>query len=51
MIKPKNKQDKIKLQPDWKNEPTYENLKADYDNSSSFHEEYKKKLLQYEIRS
>lgn len=48
MLKPKNSQEKTKLQPDWKNEPTYENLKADYDNSSSFHEEYKKKLLQYE---
>ncbi len=37
-----------KLQPNWSNEPTYQDLKNDLENSSSFHEEYKKKLLQYE---
>ena len=47
MVHAKNKTDKVKLQPGWANEPTYEDLKADYDNSSSFHEDYKKKLLQY----
>ena len=47
MVHAKNKTDKVKLQPGWTNEPTYEDLKADYDNSSSFHEDYKKKLLQY----
>lgn len=36
------------LQPNWQNEPTYQDLKNDYDNSSSFHEELKRKLLQYE---
>ena len=47
MVHAKNKTDKVKLQSGWANEPTYEDLKADYDNSSSFHEDYKKKLLQY----
>lgn len=31
----------------WTNEPTCQDLKNDYDNSSSFHEDYKAKLLQY----
>jgi len=48
MTHAKTKTDKVKLQPGWANEPTYEDLKADYDNSSSFHGEYKAKLLQYE---
>lgn len=48
MLKPENSKDTEKLQPTWTNEPKYADLKADYDNSSSFHEEYKKKLLQYE---
>ena len=47
-MKQKTKKDKLKLQSTWSNEPDYEDLKADYDNSSSFHEEYKNKLLQYE---
>jgi len=32
----------------WANEPSCADLKNDYDNSSSFHEEFKKRLLQYE---
>lgn len=36
------------LQPNWQNEPSLEDLRNDYKNSSSFHEEHKKKLLQYE---
>lgn len=43
-----NKQEMKRLQPDWANEPTCADLKKDYDNSSGFHEEFKKKLLQYE---
>ena len=43
----KPKDEVKKLQPTWTNEPTYADLKKDFDNSSSFHEEYKKKLLQY----
>lgn len=31
----------------WANEPKCSDLKNDYDNSSSFHEEYKSKLLNY----
>lgn len=47
MKEPKIKSDKIKLQPSWLKEPTYEDLKNDLDNASGFHEEYKRKLLQY----
>ena len=47
-MKQETKKDKIKLQSTWSNEPSYEDLKADYDNSSGFHEDYKQKLLQYE---
>lgn len=32
----------------WENEPTFQDLKNDLDASSSFHEDYKAKLLQYE---
>jgi hypothetical protein len=33
---------------DWLKEPTYQDFKNDLENSSSFHEDYKKRLLQYE---
>jgi len=36
-----------KLHPNWSNEPTVEDLRSDLHASSSFHEDYKKKLLQY----
>ena len=48
MKEPKNKADKIKLQPKWLNEPIYTDLKNDLDSAAGFHEEYKRKLLQYE---
>ena len=41
-----NKKQSVKLTK-WANEPTCQDLKNDYDNSSSFHEDYKAKLLQY----
>ncbi len=46
MIKSKNKESVEKL-TNWENEPGIEDLRNDYNNSSSFHEEFKKKLLQY----
>ena len=46
-MKQETKKTKVKL-TNWKNEPTCQDLKNDYDNSSSFHEDYKAKLLQYE---
>ena len=45
-MKQKSKNSAVKL-TSWKNEPTCQDLKNDYENSSSFHEEYKRKLLQY----
>ena len=45
-MKQKTKKSEVKLTK-WKNEPTCKDLKNDYENSSSFHEEYKRKLLQY----
>lgn len=42
----KHNKDKVKL-TSWANEPTCQDLKNDYEKSSSFHEEYKRKLLQY----
>lgn len=47
MIKQRNKTVPEKL-TDWLKEPSYQDFKNDLENSSSFHEEYKKKLLQYE---
>lgn len=47
MIKQRNKAVPEKL-TDWLKEPSYQDFKNDLENSSSFHEEYKKKLLQYE---
>lgn len=44
----KNK-DNNKLQPTWKNEPTCEDLKSDYDAAESSHETYKEKLLKWEL--
>ena len=38
-----------KLQPTWKNEPTCEDLKSDYDAAESSHEAYKEKLLKWEL--
>ena len=43
-----NNKEVKRLQPSWKNEPTFQDLKNDLDASSSFHEDYKAKLLQYE---
>lgn len=37
-----------KLQPDWSNEPTYEDLANDLEQSSGFMEDYRKKLLEYD---
>lgn len=48
MIKKKLKSDKATSLTTWAQEPTYQDFKNDLDGSSSFHEEYKKKLLQYE---
>lgn len=45
-MKQKTKKSEVKL-TSWKNEPTCQDLKNDYENSLSFHEEYKRKLLQY----
>lgn len=41
-----NKNENVKL-TQWANEPSCKDLKNDYEKSSSFHEEYKRKLLQY----
>lgn len=46
MVKSKAVKPKEKL-TSWANEPKLEDLRNDYKNSSSFHEEIKKKLLQY----
>ena len=45
-MKQNSKKEKAKL-TQWSNEPTCQDLKNDYEKSSSFHEEYKRKLLQY----
>jgi len=40
-----NKSTKLRPLTNWKNEPTVQDLRNDLDNSSGFHEDYKKKLL------
>src|SRR5574344_997501 len=45
-MKQNSKKEKTKL-TQWSNEPSCKDLKNDYEKSSSFHEEYKRKLLQY----
>ena len=46
-MKDQKNKDTNKLQSTWKNEPTYADLENDLNNASGFHEEYKRKLLQY----
>lgn len=46
-MKQKTKKSKEVKLTNWANEPSCQDLKNDYENSSSFHEDYKAKLLQY----
>ena len=46
-VKAKNKTKLTKLQPTWENEPTFQDLKNDWEMANSSHEYYKSKLLGY----